>query len=191
MTSADEASSFSCPSTPISGRRMCREYRRSWSSFMGAENRPRNELRFASVPFRGDKAARFFASALSILGGCGRRALRGGERHALQQLERLLELEVLFRGELERCGRLFFRIDRWFCAGALRFLGLGFPLLLVEEMLFQIGFTQASRGGRRGILDQDVGHDAFGLDRAPARGVVAGGGQLDRGVVASGKDRIH
>jgi len=55
------------------------------------------------------------------------------------------------------------------CTDALRFLRLGLPLLVVEEMLFEIGFTQASRGGRRGILDKNVGDDAFGLDRAPAR----------------------
>src|SRR5438132_873571 len=167
MTRAEDPSSFSCPSTPISGSRICREYLRSCSSFINGHTGSRDEPRAASVPSRGDKAARS-ASALSILDRRGRRALRGGERHALQELERLLELEVLFRGEFERRRRFFFRIGRRFCAGALRFLRLGFPLLVVEEMLFQIGFAQAPRGRRRGILDEDVGHDAFGLDRAPA-----------------------
>src|SRR5439155_10422487 len=142
MTRAEDPSSFSCPSTPISGSRICREYLRSCSSFINGHTGSRDEPRAASVPSRGDKAARS-ASALSILDRRGRRALRGGERHALQELERLLELEVLFRGELERRRRFFFRVDRWFCTGTLRFIGLGFSLLVVEEMFFQIGFTQA------------------------------------------------
>src|SRR6267378_3780101 len=75
----------------------------------------------------------FRASALSILGGRGRCALRGGERHTLQELERLLELEVLFRGELERRRGFFFGIRRRFCTGPLRFLRLDLPLLVVEE----------------------------------------------------------
>src|SRR5207247_4573756 len=140
MTSAEDPSSFSCPSTPISGKRICREYRRSCSSFIRGHRRPRDEPRSASVPSRGDKA-----SALSVLGRCGRRALRGGERHALQELERLLELQVLLRDDLERRRRFFFRTDLWFCTSMLRSIGRGFSLLVVEEMLFQIGFTQASR----------------------------------------------
>src|SRR5712692_4296994 len=158
---------------------------------MDGGNCPRNELRFASVRFRGDKAARFSRPPLSILGGSGRSALRRSERLTLQQLERLLELEVLVRGELERSRRLVLALGRRLGAGALRLVGPAVLFLLVDEVLFQIRLAQPPRGRRSGILDHDIGDDALRLDRAAARRVVTGGGQLDRGVVAQGQYRLH
>src|SRR5258708_39707732 len=103
---------------------------------------PRNERRRAPTRFRGDKAARFSRPPLSILGGRGRCALRRSERLTLQQLERLLELEVLVRGELERSRRLVIALGRGPSAGPQRLVGLAVLFLLVDEVLFQICLAQ-------------------------------------------------
>src|SRR5260370_35001957 len=126
---------------------------------------PRNEPRFASVPFRGDKAARFSRPPLSVLGGSGRSALRRSERLTLQQLQRLLELEVLVRGELERSRRLVLALGRRLGAGALRLVGLAVLFLAVDEGLFQIALAKPPRGRRSGILAHDIGDDSLRLDR--------------------------
>src|SRR5581483_900118 len=179
MMSTEAESSFSCASTPNSASRMCREYRSSCSSVTDVKEAPRCGASSRSV----------------LLDHRHRRggALRGGERLALQELQRLLELEVLVRGELERCRGLV--VVRAGLAGGARSLVavqlLDALVLVVEQVLLEIHLAQAPGGGRGGILDHEVGLDALRLDRAPARRVIARRRQLDRGVVAERQDRLN
>src|SRR5260221_12261596 len=86
----------------------------------------------------------FSRPLLSILGSRRWHALRGRQRLAFEELESLLELEILFRSELERgrgllitatfAGRL--------CRRFLRRVGTGGLVLVVEKMLLQVRFAE-------------------------------------------------
>src|SRR5262252_3842561 len=127
----------------------------------------------------------------SVLGRRGRCALRRGERLTLQILDRLLELEVLVGGEFEGRRRLLVGVDGGLGARFLRLFRRPTLVLVVEQVLLQVGFAQSSRGRRRGILDDDVRRNPFRLDRAAARRVVPRGGELDGGVVAEREYGLH
>jgi hypothetical protein len=65
-------------------------------------------------------------------------------------------------------------------------------LLAVAQVAIEIGLAQAIAGSAtRRLLDDDVGHDALGLDRAPVGREVAGRRELDGGVAVERQDGLH
>src|SRR5690606_22654058 len=115
----------------------------------------------------------------------------------LEQGEGLLELVVVGAAEFEACRRgVVFLLRRLVAALGLvdrlaqQLVGRGdaaVAVLVVFQMVFQIRLAQSqTRTAAVGaFLDDGVGSDALGLDRAAARRVVARRGQLDRGAAGN------
>jgi len=102
-------------------------------------------------------------------------------------IERLRQLEVFLAAVFERLA-LF--LERSEALLLLQFVDdvrtvASILVFVIREVLLKIGLAQAQpvQAIAIGVLiDQQIGNDALGLDRAAVRRVVARGGQLDRGV---------
>ena len=93
---------------------------------------------------------------------CLDRLRAGDDWPALKKVDRLQKLKILVRGKFEwRCG--FFITGFWRC-GLIACCCL--VLLGICKVFIQIGFTSADCRCS-GIFDNQVGHDALGLNRSP------------------------
>ena len=94
-------------------------------------------------------------------------------------------------GRLLGLGRELLEFLARFFAGLLA--DFVFLLFAVVQVLFEVGFAHAQRGKHialGGFVEPDIGHDAFGLDRAATRGEITRGGDLQPGVGRQRTNRL-